>query len=130
MEGLQFYWIFWVGWIITTFFYPRFHQDRLNVSAWILISIMLSTTTVPFGLFDISGTGLFMLLTVYLFISQLPINQLLYILLSAFILMLVTACFFLYELFDPVWVVMKREWTLSLILTCTTLLLLEIESKE
>ena len=37
MEGILFYWLFWIGWIMTTFFYPKKHPDRLKVSAWILI---------------------------------------------------------------------------------------------
>ncbi|XTP53209.1 hypothetical protein Q5760_17675 [Niallia sp. Krafla_26] len=119
-----------MGWIITTFFYPRFHPDRLYVSAWILISIMLSTTFIPLGLVEISGTGFFMLLSAYWFISRLHIKQLLYILLSTFILMLVTACFLVYELYDPVWVVMKREWMIAIIVTCITLLLLKNQKQR
>lgn len=39
--------------------------------------------------------------------------------------MLVTVCFLLYELFDPVWLMMKREWLIAIILTCITLLLVQ-----
>ncbi|WP_338470105.1 hypothetical protein R4Z10_15010 [Niallia sp. XMNu-256] len=125
MNGLLFYWIFWMGWVITTFFYSKNHHDRLILSAWILVSIMLSTSSVLVGSLEISGSGLFMLLTTYLTISRLDLKPLLYVLFSVFILMLVTACFHLYELFDPVWLMMKREWLLAIILTCTTLLLIQ-----
>ncbi len=70
MNGLVFYWIFWMGWIITTFFYAKNHRDRLPVSAWILVSIMLSTSSVSLGLLEISGTGLNMLLSANLSISR------------------------------------------------------------
>lgn len=43
MEGILFYWLFWIGWIITTFFYPKRHPNRLKFSAWILGTISLST---------------------------------------------------------------------------------------
>ncbi len=125
MEGLLFYWLYWIGWVIATFFYPKEDRDRLKLSAWLLISIMLSVTSVPLGLIEISGTGLFMLLTAYLSVSQVNLKQLLYILLSTFILMLVTVCFLLYELFDPVWLMMRREWLFAIILTCITLLLVQ-----
>ena len=39
--------------------------------------------------------------------------------------MLVTVCFLLYELFDPVWLMMRREWLFAIILTCITLLLVQ-----
>ena len=125
VDGLLFYWIFWMGWIVTTFLYPKNHKDRKMFAAWLLISIMLSTLTIPIGILQVSGTGVFMIGTAYFFISRLPINQLLYILLSSFILMLVTVCFLLYELFDPVWLFMRRDWLLAIILTCVTLLLLK-----
>lgn len=125
MDGLLFYWIFWMGWIITTFLYPKNHKDRKIFAAWLLISIMLSTLTIPIGMVQISATGVFMIGTAYFYVSRLSINQLLYILLSSFILMLVTVCFLLYELFDPVWLFMRRDWLLAIILTFVTLLLLQ-----
>jgi hypothetical protein len=125
VDGLLFYWIFWMGWVIATFFYSKNHEDRLIIAAWLLISIMLSATSFSVGLIEINGTGFFMIITAYIYVSRLQIKQLLYILLSSFILMLVTVCFLLYELFDPVWLFMKREWLLAIILTCVTLLLLQ-----
>jgi len=130
VEGLLFYWILWVGWIIITFFYPKNHPDRLNYAAWLLISILLSTTSVPLGLFEITGTGFFMMVTSYIYFSRLKKKKRLYFLLSTFILMLVTVCFLLYELFDPVWLFMKREWLLAIILTCVTLLLLHDQKQR
>ncbi len=44
--------------------------------------------------------------------------------------MLATACFHLYELFDPVWLMMKREWLLAIILTCLTLLLIQSKTQR
>jgi hypothetical protein len=125
VDGLIFFWIFWMGWVVTTFFYPKNHPDRKRLAAWLLISIILSSFSFPFGLVEISGTGVFMIGTAYLFVSRLPIYQLLYLLLSSFILMLVTVCFLLYELFDPIWLFMRRDWLLAIILTCVTLLLLQ-----
>jgi hypothetical protein len=125
MDGLLFYWIFWMGWIITTFLYPKNHKDRKIIAACLLISIMLSTINISIGIFQITGTGVFMIGIAYFFVSRLPINQLLYLLLSSFILMLVTICFHLYELFDPVWLFMRRDWLLAITLTCVTLLLIQ-----
>ena len=40
-------------------------------AAWLLISIMLSTLTIPIGILQVSGTGVFMIATAYFFISRL-----------------------------------------------------------
>ena len=117
MEGLLFYWLFWMCWILTTFFYPKCHPDRLKFSAWILVTIILSTMHINLYGFELSVSGLFILFTSYLYIVQFEKKQILYILLTSFIIMIMYVCFLLFELFDPVWVIMKREWMLSLLIT-------------
>lgn len=112
LDGLLFYWLFWAGWIMTTFFYPKTHSDRLTISAWLLGAITLSTIT--FSLFSIewSGTGAFILLTIFVYGAGLPMKKLLYFMITSFIVMLANVSFLLFELFDPVWILIEREWTL------------------
>ena len=61
MEGFLFYWLFWIGWIVTTFFYPKKHPDRLKISAWILVSILSSDVFLQVDGFEVSGSGVFIL---------------------------------------------------------------------
>lgn len=123
-----------VGWIIIllvslvgldcdNFFYPKTHPDRLMVSAWILVVILLSTTTLHVVVFEMSAAGLFIILTTYLYAATLQTKRLLYFFLSSFILMLTTVCFLLFELFDPIWVWLEREWLLAILVTTITVLL-------
>ncbi|WP_071395604.1 YphA family membrane protein [Bacillus tuaregi] len=123
MDGLMFYWLFWFGWIITTFFYPRIHPDRLLLSVWILVAITLSTASTVLFDFSISGTGVFILLSIYIWASRLPAKKLLYFMLSSFIIMLTTVCFLLFELFDPIWILIKRDWLLAILTACVAVLL-------
>ena len=114
MEGFLFYWLFWIGWIITTFFYSKRHPDRLKFSAWILGTILLSTFYLNLFGFKLSGSGVFILFTSYLYIVQFEKKQILYLLLTSFIIVIAYVCFLLFELFDPIWIVFNREWMLSL----------------
>jgi hypothetical protein len=123
VDGLLFYWFLWLGWIVTTFFYPKTHPDRLMVSAWILVVILLSSTTLHVVVFEMSAAGLFIILTTYLYAATLQTKRLLYFFLSSFILMLTTVCFLLFELFDPIWVWLEREWLLAILVTTITVLL-------
>ena len=70
-----------------------------------------------------NGAGLFIIVTIYLYIAQLNRKRLLYFLLSAFILMLLTVCFLFFELFDPVWILIDREWLLAIFVIYGALLL-------
>ncbi len=123
MEGLIFYWLFWLCWVVTTFFYPKNHPYRLPVSAWILGTIILSDVSLAFLGLEWNGAGLFIIVTIYLYIAQLNRKRVLYFLLSAFILMLLTVCFLFFELFDPVWILIDREWLLAIFVVYGTLLL-------
>src|SRR4051794_11876278 len=129
VDGLLFYWFFWIGWIVTTFFFPKSHPDRLIISAWILVVILLSTTTLNLVVFEMSAAGLFIILTMYLYVAALQITKLLYFFLSSFILMLTTVCFLLFELFDPIWVWIEREWLLAILVT-TIVVLLHSDKKK
>lgn len=117
MEGVLFYWLFWIGWIITTFFYPKRHPNRLKFSAWILVTILFSTFYLNLFGFELSGSGVFILFTTYLYIVQYKKKQILYLLLTSFIIMIAYVCFLLFELFDPIWIIFKREWMLSLMIS-------------
>lgn len=123
MDGLLFYWLFWYGWIITTFFYPKTHPDRLLFSAWILAAIALSTSSITIMGYEINGTGLFIVLSVYIWAAQLSAKRLLYFMLSSFILMLTSVCFLLFELFDPIWILIERDWLLAILVACVAVLL-------
>jgi hypothetical protein len=117
MEGLLFYLLFWIGWIITTFFYPKTHPDRLKLSVWFLVTILFSTFNFNLFEFTLSGSGAFILFTAYLSIVQFEKKQILYLLLTSFIIVIAYVCFLLFELFDPIWIIMKREWMLSLLIS-------------
>ncbi len=123
MDGLLFYWLFWFGWVITTFVYPKHHPHRLSCSAWLLGSIILSDVSLAFLGHEWNGAGLFIIVTIYLYIAGLNRKKVLYFLLSAFILMLLTVCFLFFELFDPVWILIDREWLLAIVVVYGTLLL-------
>ena len=123
MEGILFYWIFWIGWIIITFFYRKRHPDRLKFSASILVNnLFINILFILFG-FELSGSGVFIIFTAYLYIVQFEKRQILYLLLTSFIIMIAYVCFLLFEMFDPIWVIFKREWMLVLLIAYVVIFL-------
>lgn len=123
MEGILFYWLFWLFWILSTFFADKRKSERLKVSVWLLIAIILSLQTISINGYEISMTSLFMILTTYISISRLKTIQITYYIVSATIVMLAYTSFLLFELYDPVWVVFDREWLLAVVLTYVTVVI-------
>ncbi|MFE8702663.1 hypothetical protein ACFYKX_18850 [Cytobacillus sp. FJAT-54145] len=116
MEGIFFYWLFWLFWILTTFFVGRQKSYRLKVSIWLLLALILSLQSFTFMSFQMSWTSLFMLLTSYMVIARLKRRQLAYFIIVSFIVMLSYTSFMLFELFDPVWLIIDRKWLLALLI--------------
>lgn len=123
MEGLIFYWISWMVWIMATFFMDRNNKYRFLLSAWILFFIMLSPWTLKIFNVETGIGGLFLLVSLYIFAGRLKKLSKLYFLFCAFILMMAYVTFHLFELFDPVWVIFSRNWMLSVLLVYLAVLL-------
>jgi hypothetical protein len=123
MEGLIFYWISWMVWIMATFFMDRNNKYRFLLSAWILFFIMLSPWTLKIFNVETGIGGLFLLVSLYIFAGRLKKLSKLYFLFCAFILMMAYVTFHLFELFDPVWVIFPRNWMLSVLLVYLAVLL-------
>lgn len=123
MEGLIFYWISWMVWIMATFFMDRNNKYRFLLSSWILFFIMLSPWTLKIFNVETGIGGLFLLVSLYIFAGRLKKLSKLYFLFCAFILMMAYVTFHLFELFDPVWVIFSRNWMLSVLLVYLAVLL-------
>jgi hypothetical protein len=123
LDGAYFYWLAWIGWIITTFFFKK-GQKRLFLSAFILIVIISSRIEIPvtdnvsiiFSAFGFLAAG-------YYFVSKQSLKSKWYLFLTTLIVTFAYVSFHLFELFDPVWLFADRKWLLSLAIVYVTLLL-------
>lgn len=125
MEGILFFWVSWMFWVIATFFMDKKNKNRIKFSVWILLLIILSPYTINVFGVKTSTAGIFLLVSLYIFASRLEKLKKVYFLFCAFILMMAFVSFHLFELFDPVWVIFPREWMLALLLVYMSVLLQE-----
>jgi hypothetical protein len=123
MEGNFFYWTAWVFWVIATFFVKKESQIRTKVSACILFVIILSPYFVHLFGFEINLAFLFLYFFMLFQIIQEKRKVGLYIFFPSFVIMLAYGSFQLFELFDPVWVMFKREWMIAVMLLYLCVLL-------
>lgn len=114
MEGAMFYWICWSLWVFLTFFLDKQHPYRLKLSAIVLILLLLSNIHFMVGSFEIYASGLFLLVISHLFFSQEKRGAIIYIFICSLIVSIAYATFHLFEIFDPIWIVFKKEWMMGI----------------
>ncbi|MFJ7725539.1 hypothetical protein ACIQXV_05160 [Neobacillus sp. NPDC097160] len=123
MEGAMFYWICWSLWVYLTFLLNRGNPYRFKLSAIILILLLLSNFQLKVGIFEVQAGGLFLLITSYLFISQEKRGAMIYYFICSFIISMAYVTFHLFEIFDPIWIIFKKEWMMAIVFGCLAILL-------
>lgn len=123
MEGLMFYFISWSIWVFLTFISNKENPYRLKLSALTLIIITLANIHFSFGNVDIYLGGVFLLLLSYAAFYRKNKKVILYFYLCSFIVTTAYAAFHLFEIFDPIWLIIKKEWLLGISIGYLTILL-------
>ncbi|SFA98350.1 hypothetical protein SAMN04488577_1971 [Bacillus sp. cl95] len=123
MEGILFYWISWSIWISATFILSKKNSIRTRLAVHILILIILSNYHVQLGNFQFYASGLYILLVAYASLRKERKRVILYLSVCSIIVAASYSSFHLYELFDPVWLFMKREWMLGILLCYLSILM-------
>jgi hypothetical protein len=123
MEGTMFYWICWMYWIFLTFILEKQNPYRFKLSAVVLSVIILSNIHFKFIGFELHLVGLFLLAISYFVISRERQGAIIYFFICSFILTIAYVTFHLFEIFDPIWIVFKKEWMMGVCFTILALLL-------
>ncbi|MFZ7945071.1 MULTISPECIES: YphA family membrane protein [Bacillaceae] len=119
----MFYWICWSIWVYLTFLVNKKNPYRLNLSATILVVIFLSNYQFSIGIFTIQASGLFLLIISYLFFSQEKRGAIIYYFICSFIVSIAYVTFHLFEIFDPIWIIFKKEWMMGIVFGYLAILL-------
>ncbi|MGX6442583.1 YphA family membrane protein [Neobacillus sp. K501] len=123
MEGLFFYWIFWFSWVYLTFVLNKQNPYRMKSAACLLFIIILSNFHFVIGSFDIYAGGLVLLLLSYYFFSKEKFGHLLYSFICSFTITMAYVTFHLFEIFDPIWIIFKKEWMMGICFSILAILL-------
>lgn len=125
MEGLYFYGFAWATWIITTFLVKKKSNIRLPIACCILLAIIISPYTFKIQDISVSYLSIFMMLVIFIRVGYFTLRKKLYFFLTSLIISIGYSTFLLFELFDPIWIIFKREWMLALLITYLSVLLQE-----
>jgi hypothetical protein len=123
VEGLIFYWISWTLWIYLTFILQKKNPYRLKLSVFILLLIITANVHFLVLGFEIYGGGLFLFITSLYMMGLEKRRTIVYYFICSCIMMMAYVSFHLFEIFDPVWVVFRKEWMMTIVLCVLSLLL-------
>jgi hypothetical protein len=123
VEGEIFYWISWSIWVYLTFIFRKEDPNRLKLSAGILLVIILANFQFSIWGVDINSSGIFLILFCYVAIASGKTKKISYFYLCSFIVSIGYVTFLLFEIFDPVWLILKKEWMMGICLGYLSLLL-------
>lgn len=123
MTGLTFFYIAWIAFIIATFFYEEQNEQRTKFIIIILLAIIFSKYTVPFGQFKINFSGLlFALIACKYIIEKQPIERF-NLFLNSFFLCLIYTGIQLFTLYEPIWSIKFNELLTEFIIILLVILL-------
>lgn len=123
MEGAMFYWICWMYWVFFTFITHKQNPYRLILSSAILVVITISNIHFTVAGFEFYAGGILLLFISYVLISSETRGVIIYYFICSFIVTIAFVTFHLFELFDPIWIVFKKEWMMGICLCILSLLL-------
>ena len=123
MEGLFFYWIFWIAWVIVMFFVPKRVSFRFFFLFQLLAIMVFSRYILNIYSLSIQLSGLYMFFIMCILIRKYPLFKIVKVILHSFIISMAYASFQLFVLLDPIWVMMKPEYLQCLLLNYLVLLL-------
>ena len=118
MEGYLFYYLAWIGWIIVFFFFSN-KRIRFFVSSVILLLIICSQFYINILEFRWNLAYFILLIATYFFLSKLVQKNALYLYFTSTTISLVYVTFIIFEIYDPVFIFIGREWMLTFILLYT-----------
>jgi hypothetical protein len=114
MEGAMFYWICWSFWVYLTFILEKHHPYRLKLSVFVLLLIISSNFHFTFVEVEFYASGFYLLILSYAVISQEKIGAIFYYFICSFIVSMAYVTFHLFEIFDPIWIIFKKEWMMGI----------------
>jgi hypothetical protein len=123
LEGIMFYWTFWMSWVYLTFILNKNHRDRLKLTVMVLLVIIFSTSHLVIGPFDMYVSVLLLLLFSYTLLGEETPGTIFYLCICTLIISIAYVTFQLFEIFDPIWMLFKKEWMMGFVISYLSLLL-------
>ena len=111
MEGVLFYWLFWMAWVVVTFIFRK-NQLRTLLSFGLLLCIALSNSYLSFSNIKVNAGFLILLLLSSVSLKCRSLTSTLYHVLAIMTISLSYVLLHIYILFDPAILLIIHPWML------------------
>ncbi|WP_456061850.1 YphA family membrane protein [Bacillus massiliglaciei] len=113
MEGVFFYWLMWMAWVVLLFFIPQTVQKRTSLIFHIQSVIFLSGWSIPVLHVSCKLSGIYLIVIICYYIRVYSPFKLFLFLIHSFIIMMAYCCFMIFSILDPVWLIMDASLLLA-----------------
>ncbi|HAM81193.1 YphA family membrane protein [Ornithinibacillus bavariensis] len=120
MDGIFFYWLCWMIWVVVTFLMPK-EKTRTMMAVWILLTLTSSNLYISVYNVEVSMAYVCVFLGSILYIKSL--KPLSYHLFSAMTIMIGYSSILIWESIAPVWLFMPRLIIIPVLCVLLTLVL-------
>lgn len=111
----------WIIWAYITFIKEKV-AIRSHLAFWVLLIIIASNYHLDFGGLEVNFATIIILIYGYFQIGQIPLKHFLYTVIGCSTISVAYACFFMFAIFDPVWVIIDLKWMVGIAMVILTLL--------
>ncbi|MDQ0219001.1 hypothetical protein ELQ35_10020 [Peribacillus cavernae] len=125
MDGLFFYWILWMAWVVVMFFIPKTFQSRYAILFHLLAVMFLAAYELHVYRYVINSSSIYLLIICSFYCRNLSLYRTIEFIICSFIISLGYSCFQLYALLDPVWLIFKADWMLGFFLNYLAVVLFQ-----
>ncbi|GIN56491.1 hypothetical protein [Lederbergia ruris] len=116
MPGSIFLLFVWIIWIFATFLMDKQEEHRWKIALFALVMIICLPLKISFNGFMMSGQGLIVLIACYMIMVKLSFKKQFILLISIFSLLLGYTGLRLFELYDPILMIVDRKILLAFLL--------------
>lgn len=124
MEGLFMFWLSWVAWIIVTFLMAK-SKKRIMIAGFILLFIIFYSVHIPVPMGTINAGFVWLALGCYWMFHRQARKRLFVSFLFGWFIAAVYAGFSLWTMYDPIIMIVQKEWMMASILFLLSIFLMK-----
>jgi hypothetical protein len=122
IDGLLFFWLSWLSWIIATFLIKK-TSKRFQIAIIILLAIIFSHSYLAIHTISLNLSMLLLLIIGCVILASSKKKQKIYILIISSIIMMAYVSILMLHLYDPIWFIFNIKYMIAIVCACITLFL-------
>ncbi|RFU65552.1 YphA family membrane protein [Peribacillus glennii] len=125
MDGNFFYWILWIVWVVFMFFVPDTYQPRYAILLHLLAVMCLAAYELQIYHYAINISFVYLFIICCFYIRNLTFVKTIGFIFGCLIISLCYATVQLFALLDPIWVVVRIEWMMGILMNYLAIILFD-----